>query len=236
MESPLSEAQLRRLRQTHVCVCIPCYGGMLTEATLRGLLELANLANAHGIPWTLLTMANESLVTRARNNLAAQMMAHSGTTHLMFIDADIRFSAHDVCRLLLHDKDVVGGCCPAKRMPATYVVNKLAGGKRQGDLFEVTTLGTGFLLIKRNVFATMFEAYPQSKYVDSMGIGSQYEPFMYGLFDTAIDEAGRYLSEDWAFCVRWKNLGGEVWADRGCVLGHVGAHTFAGDPELLRQL
>jgi hypothetical protein len=236
MGAPFSPAELRVLRKTHVFVCMPCYGGMLTEATFRSVLELSNLAVQCGIPWTLLTMANESLITRARNNLVAQTMASPEATHLLFVDADIRFPAEAPFRLVLRDKDVVGGCCPAKREPSFYVLNPLAGGKREGDLVEVTTIGTGFMLVRRRVLQRMFEAYPQAKYRDSLGLPARCEPHMYALFDTAIEEGGRYLSEDWAFCARWRNLGGEVWADRSLELGHYGAHLFAGDAAQRRAL
>lgn len=234
--SSLSADQLEQLRRSHVYVCLPCYGGMLTEPTLRGMLDLSQHAQAGKIPWTLQTLAHESLVPRARNNLVAIAMSDPACTHVLFVDADIRFKAADVFTLVLHAVDVIGGCCPLKKEPVVYALNPLPGGQRDGDRLEVTTIGTGFVLIARNALQRMFDGYPETKYVDSMGLGAGYEPFMYALFDTAIDPAGRYLSEDWTFCIRWRNLGGAVWADRSLRLGHVGQTLYTGDDAILSQL
>ena len=44
-----------------------------------------------------------------------------------------------------------------------------------------------------------------------------------------IAEDGTYLSEDFAFCKRWTDMGGEIWADLNSKLTHVGPMTFHGD-------
>ena len=44
-----------------------------------------------------------------------------------------------------------------------------------------------------------------------------------------IAEDGTCLSEDFAFCKRWTDMGGEIWADLNSRLGHVGPMTFHGD-------
>ena len=52
----------------------------------------------------------------------------------------------------------------------------------------------------------------------------------YALFNCMIDEAsGIYLSEDFSFCRRWTDMGGEIWADLESRLLHVGAVTFEGN-------
>jgi hypothetical protein len=51
----------------------------------------------------------------------------------------------------------------------------------------------------------------------------------YALFDCMIDETGTYLSEDFSFCKRWSDLGGEIWADLDSRLSHVGPLVFRGD-------
>ena len=40
---------------------------------------------------------------------------------------------------------------------------------------------------------------------------------------------GRYLSEDYAFCRRWRDMGGKIWVDLDCKLMHLGQHLFGGD-------
>jgi hypothetical protein len=212
----------------HVHFSIPCYGGQITEPCFNSFIRFVLKAKEVGLDWTLDTMVNESLIPRGRNNLVSKMLYNKAATHLMFIDADIRFQPEHIFRLLQADKDLVGGLYPMKTLPVRYVVNHLNGGAVEGDLTEILTLGTGFMMVKRQCLEKMIEAYPKTKYVDSIGIGKQYEPYMYALFDTEIDAAGHYLSEDWTFCFRWRAIGGQIWADRKIVLNHSGHFEYPG--------
>ena len=92
------------------------------------------------------------------------------------------------------------------------------------------------MCIKRQVIEQMIAAHPELKYRDNIGIGPQYEPMMYGLFDTMIDPDGNYLSEDWTFCYLWRLMGGKVFADTGITLDHTGYHKYAGDLDELKKV
>jgi hypothetical protein len=215
--------------KVHLHLGIPCYGGMVSEPTMTSFLRFVLLASQVGLNWSLDTMVNESLVTRARNNLMAKMMTNDKATHFMFIDADIRFQPESILQMIAHDKDVIGGLYPKKALPINYVINLKPTVTVQGDIYTVDTMGTGFLLFKRHVYEKLIAAHPQAKYVDDIGLGKQYEPMMYAIFDCVIDERGHYLSEDWTFCRRWQELGGEIWAHSKTLLNHVGHYEFTGD-------
>jgi hypothetical protein len=219
----------------HLHLGIPCYGGMMSEPTVTSLLRFILLAQQVGLNWSLDTMVNESLVTRARNNLMAKMMTNAQATHFMFIDADIRFEPDAILKMMACDKDVIGGLYPKKALPVNYVINLQPQTKVQGDIFTVDTMGTGFLLFKRHVYEKLIAAHPECKYVDDVGLGKQYEPMMYSIFDCKIDERGHYLSEDWLFCRRWAALGGEIWAHGKVLLNHIGHYEFAGDLSKMPQ-
>ena len=218
----------------HLHIGIPCYGGMVSEPTMTSFLRFTLLASQAGLNWSLDTMVNESLVTRARNNLMAKMMTNKEATHFMFIDADIRFQPESILSMLAYDKDVIGGLYPKKALPVNYVINLKPQTKIQGDIFTVDTMGTGFLLFKRDVYSKLIDAHPECKYVDDVGLGKQYEPMMYSIFDCKIDERGHYLSEDWLFCRRWQAIGGEIWAHSKVLLNHVGHYEYAGDLDKLK--
>ena len=213
----------------HLHIGIPCYGGMVSEPTMTSFLRFTLLAGQAGLNWSLDTMVNESLVTRARNNLMAKMMTNTTATHFMFIDADIRFQPESILQMLAYEKEVIGGLYPKKALPVSYVINLKPQTKIQGDIFTVDTMGTGFLLFKRNVYEKLIQAHPECKYVDDVGLGKQFEPMMYSIFDCEIDERGHYLSEDWLFCRRWQKLGGEIWEHSKVLLNHVGHYEYAGD-------
>jgi hypothetical protein len=213
----------------HLHIGMPCYGGNVSEPTMTSLLRFILMAQQVGLNWSLDTMVNESLVTRARNNLMAKMMTNQSATHFMFIDADIRFQPESILQMMACDKDVIGGLYPKKALPVNYVINLKRETKVQGDIFTVDTMGTGFLMFKKNVYVQLCAAHPECKYVDDVGLGKQYEPTMYSIFDVAIDERGHYLSEDWLFCRRWAALGGEIWAHGKVLLNHIGHYEFVGD-------
>ena len=219
--------------KVHIHFGIPCYGGQITEPCFTSFLRFILMASRTGLQWSLDTMVNESLVTRARNNLMAKMMTNTAATHFMFIDADIRFQPEAIFMMLAQDKDVIGGLYPKKALPVQYVINVKPGTQIINDIFEVDTMGTGFMMFKRHVYEKLCEAHPETKYVDDVGLGKQYEPTMFSIFDTEIDERGHYLSEDWTFCRRWAKLGGKIYAHAKVLLNHSGHYEFAGDLSVL---
>ena len=221
------QVNLDSLRTTRVHICMPCYGGMLTEQTFMSFVKWANTCRQLGIDWTVETMTNESLISRARNTLSAKFLHTEGSTHLMFIDADIGWEPWHLLALLNADKDVIGGLYPMKSLPVKWCVNGIPGQVEDpnSNLIEVTKTGTGFLLIKREVFEKM-NAHPAVRpFTNDIGLDPALNQYMKTYFDTAVRE-GRYYSEDWTFCENWRDIGGQVWVDKRVLLKHVGTYTF----------
>ena len=210
----------------------PCYGGQITEVCFSSYLQWTILALQNNLDFMVDTLSNESNVNRARNSCAAKFLA-GDATHLMFVDADIHFNPTDIVKLVAHDKDIVGGIYPQKTLPPKMVVNTLDNAKTEGDLVEVGTLGTGFMLIKRGVFEHMIDAGTQ-KYTDSIGLSKAEDNHQYDFFNCTIDSQGRYLTEDWSFCRKWRELGGAIWADTTIALAHVGYYRFQPDMEAIK--
>jgi hypothetical protein len=53
---------------------------------------------------------------------------------------------------------------------------------------------------------------------------------LFALFDCMIDpETGASLSEDYSFCLRCRQIGGEIWIDRASKLTHTGPYAFVRD-------
>ena len=231
-----SDEQANNIQKSFLAICVPCYGGQVTEKHYVSMMSYTIACMKNDMTFSIETLANESLVTRARNNLVAKMMMNPKTTHLMFVDADVGFAPESVYKLIGHNKDVVGGIYPKKTFEPDYVFNPSLDSKRDGDLIEVDDIGTGFLLIKREVIQKMFDNFPDLKYRNNININSEAEPFMYALFDTHIDkETSTYLSEDYTFCNRWRELGGKIYADTSIQLSHTGYYSFQGDITLLQN-
>ena len=227
------QVNLDYLKTTRVHMCMPCYGGQLTESTFMSYIKWANTARQLGLDWTVETMTNESLISRARNTLAAKFLHTKESTHLMFIDADIGWEPWHLLVMLDAQKDVIGGLYPMKSLPIKWCVNGIPGQPEPGpdqNLIEVSKTGTGFMLIKRDVFEKL-DAHPATKpFKNDIGLDPALDPYMKTYFDTAVRE-GRYYSEDWTFCENWRDIGGQVWVDKRVLLRHTGTYTFAHDAQ-----
>ena len=214
------------LRTTKVHIAMPCYGGMLTESTFMSFIKWANTARQLNIDWTLETMVNESLISRARNTLTAIFLEQESSTHLFFVDADIGWEPWHLLVLLNRDVDVIGGLYPMKTMPIKWVVNGFEGAEEGPDGFqEVSKAGTGFLLMKRNVFEKLKSHPAVKQYKNDIGLDPKYDQHLKTYFDTAVRQ-NRYYSEDWTFCENWRDIGGKVYVDKRVLLRHSGSYVF----------
>ena len=108
------EIPIQHLRNKHIFIATPCYGGQLGEPYFRSMMRLAILCNKYDIQFTVSTLANESLITRGRNTLVSFFMEHPEATHLFFVDADIEFDPNDLLRMVAYDKPVTVGAYPKK--------------------------------------------------------------------------------------------------------------------------
>lgn len=114
-----------------------------------------------------------------------------------------------------------------------YTMNYSTNRQVRNNLLEVKHIGTGFMCIKREVFLRMIEKFQDLKYDDDINILSDSEnKFLYSLFDCDIamgsDNKLHYLSEDYLFCKRWIDMGGEIFAEVTSPLTHTGTHSFQG--------
>lgn len=235
VENNQAQIDLNVLRKYNVFFATPCYGGMLTDQYFLSMFRATQSLMKNGINFRLTTLRNESLVTRARNILAAMFM-ESDCTHLFFIDSDIEFDAESILRALAFDKDIMAGAYPKKALPIQYAMNFKFIDQEKGQIrvengaVEVLDASTGFFCIKRNVFDKMRQHYPELHYKNDSNIDEKYAPYCYSFFDTIQDpEDNRYLSEDYTFCRRLQKIGGEIWIDLSTKLNHVGSYTFEGD-------
>jgi hypothetical protein len=128
------EIPLGLLRQKHIFIATPCYGGQLGEPYFRSMIKLAILCNKYNIQYTISTLANESLITRGRNTLVSFFMENPQATHLFFIDADIEFNAEDVLRMVAYDKPIIVGAYPKKALNWDSII----GAARNEELQETS--------------------------------------------------------------------------------------------------
>ena len=98
----------------YLVIMTPCYGGVCHVDFTICLIETMSLLSKYGIKTTFEVCRNDSLVSRARNGLIAKAMSRN-PTHLFFIDSDIAWNPFDVLKLIVSDKELVGGIYPKKK-------------------------------------------------------------------------------------------------------------------------
>jgi hypothetical protein len=264
------KVKVEELKKNKLFIATPMYGGMAHGMYVKSSLDLQGLMTKYGVETRFSFLFNESLITRARNYLADEFL-RSDCTHLLFIDSDIHYSPQDVIALLALDKDVIGGPYPKKSinwnnvalaarkhpelspneletLVGDYVFNVVKGTQQftVTEPLEVLEIGTGFMMIKRNVFEQMEKAYPQLRYrPDHVGQanfdGSRY---IHAYFDTIIDSkdsatgggTDRYLSEDYMFCQLWRKIGGQIYLCPWMKTQHIGTYPFTGNMPKIAEL
>lgn len=230
-----------------ILISTPCYGGSLSQNWVMSLLKtFAHLGNDASLD--LQFVGYDSLISRARSTLVSNFL-DSDRSHLLFIDADISWDPDQIRRLIDVDKEFAAAFYPVKFYDWPQMVTQVGKGeplheaplhyvgtvcdgeeyKRDGDFATARYAGTGFQLIKRSVFQKMAEAYPELKYRRIHVPNFQPSENRYAFFDCMIEKDGDYLSEDYAFCKRWRDIGGEIWIDLASKLTHTGLHDFVGD-------
>ncbi len=231
----------------------PCYGRLLTDLYVSSLLKLQIACAQRRIRLQIRLLGGDALITRVRQNILTHFLSEEAATHLIFIDADIGFEPEQVFRLMDFDADMTTAIYPIKHLDwdkvaevarvkseplesaaLTYLIEFQDGQTlcvRDG-FAKVAYTGTGFLMIRRQALLAMIERHPELRYTHEHKPNDALagSPWRYALFNCMIDEAtGTYLSEDFSFCRRWTDMGGEIWADLESRLTHVGAFSFKGN-------
>jgi hypothetical protein len=121
-------------------------------------------------------------------------------------------------------------------MPSYPVQIKIVDGKPVGKvigkneaLVEAEYLPTGFMRIKRGVIEKMQEGYPELKYTHSVVETVAAPRSGYDFFNMGNQEGKQWLTEDYAFCHRWKKLGGRLWVYPNIRFEHIGKQSFCGN-------
>ena len=264
------QVKVEDLKKNKLFVATPMYGGMAHGLYLKSCLDLQGIMSRYGVDVKFSFLFNESLITRARNYLVDEFL-RSDCTHLLFLDSDIHYNPQDVVALLALDKDVIGGPYPKKSinwnniahaarnhpnlepreletLVGEYVFNVVKGTSQFSvtEPLEVMEIGTGFMLVKREVFDKMAIEYPTIRYKpDHVGQahfdGSRY---IHAYFDTVIDTkesitgggSERYLSEDYMFCQMWRKMGGDIFLCPWMKTQHIGTYAFSGNMPKVAEL
>lgn len=234
-----------------IFIATPMYGGMCHGSYAKSLFNTMKYLLENGYEVQYRDMYNNSLVTEARD-LFTQMFLNSGCDYLFFIDADQSFKPEDVLKMIKEDKDIIGGVVPKKRINWQSVFDAAAHGisadmlsKFSGEFnlalipgseqpddfnkpFEVSHIGTGMMIIKKEVFHKIKDKVRSYIYTGAHVQGINPGDKIYEFWNTNISKEGTWMGEDVNFCYLWRELGGKVYAAPYTRTTHVGSYEFSG--------
>lgn len=233
-----------------ITIATPMYGGICNGAYFKSMLSLVNLLAQKGYKVNYSEISNESLITRARNTLT-EMFLRTYDDYLLFIDSDQGFNADAVVKMIEEDVHLIGAAVPMKginwqrvkiaaqqdekdlsKFTAIYNVNMSLEQKETlrndpNKILEVDYIGTGMMLIHRDVFQLLKESTPSYRSDQMQTGGISYGETIYDFWRTEIDSgSNRLLSEDYNFCKMWKQMGGKIYLAPYVKVVHVGTYWF----------
>ena len=113
---PLDENIKTYVVENNPCVYIltPCFASLCYVNYVTCLMNTIDMFRKYNVELIVEFCRNDSLVSRARNNLVARAMANPRMTHIMFIDNDISWDPLDILKLMISKKNIIGGIYPLK--------------------------------------------------------------------------------------------------------------------------
>ena len=209
----------------------PCYGGQMMVPFVQSMMGMLDVARNVGLSCDWYLMSNESLIQRARNNIAAYFLWDTDFECLMFIDSDIEFTAEDVSKLwnLTYEQgaDVAVGTYamkkPEKDLYAGWVDGKIVDIEELDGITALDYAGTGFMMIKREVLRRMYDEWPERRHEE----GETTKAFAW--FDPRVVDQGAgsfYASEDYSFCLDARSMGYKILCDPSIRLAHYGLYAY----------
>lgn len=187
---------------------------------------------------------DDSLISRVRNNHITKFLnEYKDCDYFMSIDSDIEivnaFPNNNIfSKLISHDLDFVGGLYALRddqqKRCASIPLNldiSLEDVRFDSGLVEMRWLSSGCWCLKRSVVERMAEAYPELIYsgendMSEKMINGLYIPDIFEIENSDGIKFKKYLSEDWAFAERWRNIGGKIFADTSIGLNHIGKTKY----------
>lgn len=220
----------------NVFIHVPAFGNILTSSTFLATHALRDSLNAKGIGSAISSISFPDIAELRSMILTIWYDTVPHSDYLLFIDADMGFSPDLVMDMILFNQPVVGTLYRHRREQVTWVGSGLGGPmtQRRGGFMEVEGVGGGVFLIRRDAIRIMLEKHPQivdtrihlHPAIDTLrGAGAGRLIRAFEKLD--IPDRG-IVSEDLAFCIRWRDCGGQVWANINHRISHVGMYDYQG--------
>jgi hypothetical protein len=165
-------------------------------------------------------------LVRTRNRMAATILRETEATHVLWLDDDTwALDTGLVQRMIDTGCHLIGAPYVRKQEPVGWV-HRPTGEPIQDDVLPCVGIGFGFTLTTRECLERMTRSPYEISYDDVPG------PFrianLFGHVYEARDDKRILLSEDFAFCSRWRALGCQVhiYAGPGNMVVHAGSKEW----------
>lgn len=178
--------------------------------------ETMKAKTAHAIGALLLHSADKVIdflliqscdIASSRMWLAKQAV-EKGATHLLFIDSDMLFPSDALDQLLARDKDIIGVEYHKRKFPLETVTAYMPEiEKSETEPFKVGVSGTGFMLIKTDVFKN-----------------PKLDPNWFSFGRNA--EGKNVIGEDGWFCNQARSIGYDIFVDPVVLMQHLGEYGY----------
>lgn len=220
---------------TGVYIAVPAYNRIMTADTAQSMFWTGQLLLTEGVPVNFKTMGCAD-IEDLRNLLLTKWYYQSPElSHLLMVDADMRPSPYMIWDMISFDKPVTGCFYSRREFPVSVVGKSFNDTDTIDDtergFLNVEGVGGGVLLIKRSVIDKMIQKFPDLIDKATMspvaGMVKQFAlPHLLRFFKKQEFPDGGRLSEDLSFCWRWRQCGGDVWANVHHPVGHVGPYEW----------
>jgi len=219
--------QAEKKDRVHVYVATPAYNGRVDDCYSQSLAEAAFTCPLFQVYFSAAVVRGGAFIDLTRNLFAHWFLTLPDLqecSHLFFIDSDLKFEPRAFVGLAKAGKPICAGAYRRRQEDEDYPIALSAHPTGGGLWIETDDLGgewvmcdrvpTGFLCISRQVLKEMAES------ADKIEIQGQGQ--VPRLFYTYIDERGRFVGEDFAFCDDYRKKYGvpiPVWPDLDFVHG-----------------
>lgn len=217
-------------------VFIPAFRNQMTATTMLTTHMLAQECWRRGIGFAISAVSWPDIAD-LRGMAATYLIDRlPQASHLLFIDDDMSFKPELVMDMLLFNEPVVGALYPKRCYPLEFAGSGSENPEVRGGFVKCDGVGMGVTLIQRHVFEVIAEKMPDTidTNLENSGLAGMFggDPLKRILkpFEKVRHEInGGVLSEDFSFCQRWRQCGGEVWASATHTIQHIGNHAFEGN-------
>lgn len=222
----------------NIWLAIPSYGGQACIATYKSIIHDMFRLVMEGHTVRIFDEIGHADIYALRAQLVMHFLNDPKATDLVMIDSDVAWEPFGLQSLLSHDVDLVAGSYPKRKDPIEFMFRSAqdAGEPLMGDagtgLVEVWGMPGGFMRCRRSMLEKMVEAYKDMICVDrDVPQGKtcrMFDPYYFDTIEPDGSKGKRVLSEDYAFCQRWRDIGGKVYLDASIGMAHIGTKAFVG--------